>query len=159
MNNVQILSNVDIEDLCKRFKLKLNACVSKDALRFFPIENGGYVINLDNMGNPGSHWTSLYVRDDIAIYMDPFGVKYPKEIENYCKGYNLIYNETQIQDIKQECCGYYCIAFLHYMMHNVNKTKNHDYFLNRFVSLFNNLTFGSNDNVLQNYFRTKILKI
>ena len=157
--NSQILSNIDIELLCQKFGIKLNGCVSKDMLNDLPLENGGYIINLENSDKDGSHWVGLYIRDRDAVYFDPFGVQYPTQVQTYCKSKKLIYNETQVQEISQECCGWYCISFLHFMSKNVIKINNIDYYLNRFFNLFNNTNYNSNDNILQNYFKVKILKL
>ena len=46
--------------------------------------------------------------------MDPFGFDYPKEVKKYM-GRNIPYNSKTIQNIQSGVCGYFCIAFLHYM--------------------------------------------
>jgi hypothetical protein len=146
-----LLSNFDIEELCKEFKIPLVACVAKDILRKINLKNGGYVINLDDSTGVGSHWTGLYVKDYDCCYFDPFGINPPLDVLRFCKGKTLIINKDQIQKLDQSCCGYYCIAFLYYMHRakGVNLRTNLFMFAKPFD--LNNTT--NNDNILQLYLK------
>ena len=45
------------------------------------INNGGYIVNLDEYENIGTLWIVLYLRNNEVIYFDSFGVEHiPKEI-------------------------------------------------------------------------------
>ena len=45
------------------------------------ITNGGYVINLDEYRDIGTHWVALYVNNKTITYFDSFGVEHiPREI-------------------------------------------------------------------------------
>ena len=45
------------------------------------IENGAYVISLDEYADIGTHWIALYIFNIEIIYFDSFGVEHvPKEI-------------------------------------------------------------------------------
>ena len=45
------------------------------------IKKGAYVINLDEYGNTGMSWVTLFVKANEVIYFDSFGVEHiPKEI-------------------------------------------------------------------------------
>ena len=47
------------------------------------IKKGAYVINLDEYENTGTHWITLFVKTNEAIYFDSFGIEHiPKEIEH-----------------------------------------------------------------------------
>ena len=47
------------------------------------IKGGGYVINLDQYSDVGTHWIALYVNNKTVTYFDDFGVEHiPKEIKN-----------------------------------------------------------------------------
>lgn len=98
----ELLSNVDIEELCKEFKIPLSACVSKDMLNKYKYKNGGYVINLDDSTGGGSDWVALYAKDNDCCYFDPFGIKPPVDVLRYCKNRKLIINKDQIQKLDQE---------------------------------------------------------
>ena len=48
------------------------------------IKKGVYVINLDEYENTGTHWVSLFVKTNEAIYFDIFGIEHiPKEINKF----------------------------------------------------------------------------
>ena len=45
---------------------------------------GGYVINLDEYSDIGTHWVALYVHNNNVTYFDSFGVEHiPKEIKAF----------------------------------------------------------------------------
>ena len=48
-------------------------CFSKNNLA--RIKDGGYVINLDNEKSKGTHWVSLYIDRNTAVYFDSFGIE------------------------------------------------------------------------------------
>jgi hypothetical protein len=152
MVEYELLSNLDIEELCREFKIPLVACVSKDMLARLSVKNGGYVINLDNSGSAGTHWVALYIENSDACYWDSFGMIPPLEVLKFCKNKHLIHNRDQIQNLNQEACGYYCIAFLHFM----NKSKKGMnirtklYMFNKPYDIDNTT---KNDDILQVYLR------
>ena len=46
------------------------------------INDGAYVINLDEYSDTGTHWISLHVKNNDITYFDSFGVEHiPKEIK------------------------------------------------------------------------------
>ena len=48
------------------------------------IENGAYVINLDEYADVGTHCIALYIKNNEVVYFDSFGVEHvPKEIKKY----------------------------------------------------------------------------
>ena len=146
---VEILSNFDIMDLSKLLKIDLIACCSKSQLQNYKIKNGSFVINLDD--NAGSHWVALYIRNNYACYFDPFAMKPPNSVIKYCENIDLVINRDTIQKINQQCCGWYCIAFLHYM--TKQKNNNLGYNLMMFNEPFDLDNTSNNDNILQEYFR------
>ena len=38
------------------------------------IKDGVYVINLDDKNSKGTHWVSLFVDRNLAVYFDSFGI-------------------------------------------------------------------------------------
>ena len=54
-------------------ELRFNGVYSRDNLPK-TIKNGAYVINLDEYADVGTHWISLYVKNNKVIYFDSFGV-------------------------------------------------------------------------------------
>lgn len=146
-----LLTNFDIEELCKEFKIPLVGCIPKDKLRQMRYKSGGYVINLNDSTQNGSHWTSLYVKDDDCCYFDSFGVGPPLEVLRFCKGKKLIINKDQIQNLNHESCGYYAIAFLYYMSRAKSNNLKTNLFL--FAKPFDIDKTSNNDIILQVYLK------
>ena len=45
------------------------------------IKDGGYVINLDEYYDIGTHWIASYVNNETVTYFDSFGIEHiPKEV-------------------------------------------------------------------------------
>lgn len=147
----ELLTNIDIEELCKEFKIPLVACIPKDMLRPLKYKNGGYIINLNNSNQSGSHWTALFVRDSHCCYFDSFGIGPPLEVLKFCKGKFLIINKDQIQNLNHESCGYYAIAFLHYMSRAKGDNLKTNLFM--FAKPFDIDKTSNNDNILQVYLK------
>ncbi len=68
-------------------------------------DSGAFILNLDDVDNPGSHWTSVY-KDS---YYDSFGLPCPLEL----RGRILRYNRVQHQDVNSSLCGLFSAAFIH----------------------------------------------
>jgi hypothetical protein len=126
-----MISNFDIERICKKLDLPLVGVFSKDTL---PTERkiGSYYINLQNHNEgEGTHWVmaKIYCDDERkkeetiavingkrvyrcgAIYFDPFGLDMPKEVEKFLTPFKPIpFSNKHIQNIRSEVCGWYCIA-------------------------------------------------
>jgi len=86
------------------------------------LHDGAYIFNLqDNMDsggqlNPGTHWVCMWVEHHkFVLYFDPFGLPPPANIEALLDGYQVWYNDLQVQSVDTGYCGWYCISFLKYM--------------------------------------------
>ena len=61
---------------------RFNGVYSRNSL--LKINDGAYVINLDEYESIGTHWIALYVNGDKVIYFDSFGVeRITKEIKKF----------------------------------------------------------------------------
>lgn len=120
--NSKFQTNIELEDLCKRLKIKLNGIYFKDELSH--IYDGNYILNLDSVknGNGGSHWVAFVKKGDLIIYCDSYGMPPPQNQINLFEQHGLrcYSNTVQIQDYKSTLCGYYCILFL-YIVSNSKK--------------------------------------
>jgi len=144
-----MLTNFDLEKIAKNYDVKLIGIYSKNELDNLQIENGNYIINLDD--NIGSHWTALNMNKNKAIYFDSFGCVPPEIVISFVKQKPNIkfgYNNFIIQDLESEKCGFYCIAFLLFL----NRSKNKDIYkaTNDFIELFKDNTL-ENDEILKKY--------
>jgi hypothetical protein len=145
-----MLSNFDIERICRKLELPIVGVFSKDKIPK-DIRIGSYYINLQDANDgDGTHWVmfKIYDNDDRedksnkkkesigALYFDPFGVDMPKEVADFLKPFKPIpYSNRQIQGLKQEECGWYCIACDYSLEHKQHGTTYLDDF-HKFISLW-----------------------
>ena len=113
------LTNFEIKEYYEN-EPTFNGVYSRDNLPK-TIKNGAYVINLDEYANVGSHWISLYVKNNEVINFDSFGVEHvPKEIKRFIghkntKNTNRHLFVFRIQTDISIMCGYFCIGFINFM--------------------------------------------
>jgi hypothetical protein len=119
-----MLTNYNLVETAKKMKINLVTVCSKDELHKVPHKIGGYIINLNNSNQNGSHWTSfiLYYDGTIyrSLYFDTYGLPAPIEVEQYLRklnDYKIPYNTRQIQKIYTTDCGWYCISMLFNMQY------------------------------------------
>lgn len=102
-------------------------------IRFDPEK--AYIYNYGDLDGPylntGTHWVASYG----PHYFDSFGQRpdYPIEdliLEDYD---DSIYSDVIIQDPEAVSCGYYCIAWIRYMLENIGNDVVYDDFMNNFI--------------------------
>ena len=90
------LTNFEIQEYYQN-EPRLNGVFSRDDLPN-TIENGAYVINLDEYRDIGTHWVALYVDNKTIIYFDSFGVEHiPNEIMKFIGNKKIATNIYRIQ--------------------------------------------------------------
>ena len=90
MANIEIQKNYENES-------RFNGIYSRDNLSK-NIKNGTGVINLDEYAGVGTHWITLYISNNDAIYFNSFGVEHiPKEIKKFIGNRNMQTNILRIQ--------------------------------------------------------------
>lgn len=83
-----------------------------------PRENESFVINLDDLHAPGSHWCAVQKKGSTVNYYDSFGdLEPPPELIAYLQRQTsppvrIFYNYEQQQDFDTVWCGHLCLAFL-----------------------------------------------
>ena len=111
------------------------------------IKKGAYVTNLDKYDDIETHWIALYVRND-CIYFDSFGLEYiPNEIKQFIGNKSITSNIFRLQAYNSVMCGYFCIAFIDFML----KGKT----LLQFTNMFSPNDFKKNDEIIKKYFKSK----
>ena len=76
----------------------------------------------------GTHWVSLFIDRNTAVYIDAFEIEYiPLELLNKIKDKSITQNIFRIQDNESVMCRFYCITFIEYML--AGKTFRFIYFL------------------------------
>tara|TARA_R110002167_G_scaffold172178_4_gene370454 strand:+ start:2278 stop:2724 length:447 start_codon:yes stop_codon:yes gene_type:complete len=142
-----MISNFDLEKIADDMHLDLIGVFSKDNL---PKERivGSYIINLqDQDDGGGTHWTAFKIFPmKQACYFDSFGFDAPVEVGRFLEPFKPIAtNNRQIQAVKSDLCGYFCLAFIDFMndKRGAEIYDKYDDFLNSFT---NNLK--SNDKIV-----------
>ena len=115
------------------------------------IKDGAYIINLDDKNIKVTHWVSLFIDRNIAVYLDSFGIEYiPLEVLNKIRDKSITRNIFRIQDNESILCGFYCITFIEYML--AGKT------LLDYTNLFSSNDYKKNDKIICKYFKDKRVK-
>ena len=62
------------------------------------IKDAAYVINLDEYGDVGTHWISLFCNGSEIVYFNSFGVEHaPEEIKEFMGNKNITANIFRVQ--------------------------------------------------------------
>ena len=130
------------------YESRFNGVFSRNDLS--RVRGGAYVINLDDKKSKGTHWVSLFIDRDTAVYVDSFGIKYiPQDVLNKIRDKSISHNIFRIQSSDSVMCGFYCIAFI-YMLSG--KT------LLDYTNLFSRNDYKKNDKIIYKYFKDKYVK-
>ena len=115
------------------------------------MKDGAYVINIDDKRSTGTHWVSLFVDRNTAVYFDSFGIEYiPPEVLNQIRDRSITHNIFRIQDDDPTMCAFYCISF----MEDVLSGKA----LLCYTNLFSLNDYKKNGKIIYRYFIDKYLK-
>ena len=164
------LTDIQIKDLAKRMKVPLVFCGFKTELEDESLQyNKSYIVNIedefdkDGERNDGTHYTCFQVNKYPSgkierIYFDSFGQPPPQIVEKFCGG-KLPYQTKDIQSLMNEACGWYCLAFLHFINSFEGRTKDLYSDCEHFTNLFDDLNKScdhlKNEFVLKHFFRSE----
>ena len=167
-----MLTNHQIEDLAKRMKVPLEYVGFKSGLPKKLKTNRSYIINLDDEADKatgilsgGTHWTCFQIMEypngkKEGIYMDSYGAGPPQIVQERVMDsfkMKLPHNTKDIQSLMNEACGWYCLAFLHFINVFPQRSKNLYWDTEAFLSLFDDLNesidFKKNEYVLKMFFQ------
>ena len=110
------------------------------------IKDGRYVINLDEYKDVRTHWIALFFRKSKIIYFDTFGVEHiPEKIKEFIGNKNMRANIFRVQVNNSVMCGYFCIAFIDFMLAGKKLTD--------FTTLFSPYDCHKNGNIILRYFK------
>jgi len=166
-----MLTNVQIMKLAKRMRINnLEGVFFKSQLEDMKLKkNKSYIINLedeyDEEGerNDGSHYTCFqYNQNDKEepeiVYFDSFGVAPPEEVLKFCNVKGIPYNMIDIQSLMNSACGWYCLAFLHFINVWDGRSKCLYYDCYQFTNLFEDLgktsDWKKNELILKQFFKS-----
>lgn len=115
-------SNTELEDYTRQLHIPLRFIKNKDKLNEMPLQNGAYIVNLqddyraDGVDLTGTHWVAFWIENGKAVYFNSFGLPPPAEVQLFLYKFRpYSYNHNQIQNTMSGWCGIYVLAFLHYM--------------------------------------------
>jgi hypothetical protein len=168
-----MLTNHQIEDLAKRMKVPLEFVGFKSDLPKKLKTNRSYIINLDDeidkatgVRSGGTHWTNFQIMEypngkKEGIYFDSYGAGPPEIVKKrVMDNFKLClpHNKKDIQSLLNEACGWYCLAFLHFINEFPQRTKNLYWDTEAFLSLFEDLNesidFKKNEYILKLFFQS-----
>ena len=121
------MSNLDFVSIYQEDK-RFGGVFAKDVLP--KLQKKYYVINLDDEGQPGTHWCAIYNVGSECYYFDPFGVAPPQLAHRRMNETKkpVIQSITELQDISSDYCGYWCCFFI--------DSLNNGFSLERILSMF-----------------------
>lgn len=168
-----ILSNTQIEELAKKMNVPLAFCGFKDMLPKKLEFNKTYIINMDDAydadgnHNQGSHWTAFQVNQypngkTAPMYFDSYGAPPPEVVKRKMKGLaksaGVPYNTKDIQSMMADVCGWYCLAWAHFVNCYDKRSKDLHTDTEMFLELFDDLNksvdWKRNEYFLRMFFRT-----
>ena len=81
------------------------------------MKDGTFVINLEDKKSKETHWAALFVDRNTDVSFGSFGIEYiPQEVLSRIRDKSITYNIFRIQDDECIMWGFYCIAFIKYML-------------------------------------------
>lgn len=151
----QPISNIELQEIMTKYRIQCNGIVMKDQL--LDLDEGGYIINLNDSHQSGSHWVALYCTRKEHIYFDSFGGPPPQDIhELLLSKYGKVnFNSFIIQDLKSQLCGYFCLGLLLYIKLHTRQFKTLVAKANDFCNYFYDDT-KKNNAVLTKFLKTHL---
>lgn len=152
-----MITNFDIEEIAHGLKLPIVGVFSKDRL---PQRRsvGSYYVNMeDHDKGGGTHWIFMRIFPcGSACYFDSFGISPPEQVRDFLKPFAPFpFSNRQIQDVKSENCGRFCILCDYFFTHQVKKKlKNTDMVAECFDDFLNSWSIDTrtNDKILMERF-------
>ena len=81
------------------------------------MNDGAYVINIDEYSDIVTHQISVYALDNNVTYFDSFGNEHiPKEIKTFVDKSTVVTNIFRMQAYDSVMCVCYCIRLLGFML-------------------------------------------
>ena len=153
-----MLTDKELKQLCKLFKIKCKGVYLKDELTNIRTQEGFYIYNLDSKSDPvmdtslGTHWTCSVGNGEQVMYFDSYGVGPPNEISYFLKlKYGkFLYNNYIIQHLDSTNCGFYCLGLALYVKDKQTSNPNLLMTCNDYINMFED-NAKTNDTILRTY--------
>ena len=116
MDRYEILSNLQINKILSKYQIFRGAFpADRVPLRGIDIDQA-FILNIDKSGLSGSHWTGLVIQEGECTFFDPLGLQCLNlQLLNELKAQGFshyTYSSNQLQQLENNNCGYFCIAFI-----------------------------------------------
>ena len=107
VSELTTLSDSNIKLICNTLKIPLKGIFMKDEFKL-PIEQGYYIMNLENSNEDGSHWVAFIKNKSDIFYHDSYAVIMPQNQYDLFKleKNNIYYNTLQKQGLETTSCGW-----------------------------------------------------
>lgn len=110
-------SDMELENIAYTSGIKLAGVISKDQVSGLVKKPGAWVVNLDDLSGPGTHWCALIItsRTPHSIkgeWFDSYGMPPPECIVKLSMNGIIRFNDWQLQTLPEQSCGLYCLAFI-----------------------------------------------
>ena len=166
-----MLNNFQMLELAPKMGIPLKGVYFKDELKADDLEVGkSYVINLsdekdeDGDQNLGTHWVALHIGKldgkICPMYFDPYGVGAPEDIKKIVQKRfkkEIAHTTKNVQSIVSDACGWFCMAYLHFINKFYNRTGNilmdTALFLDLFEDLDKSTDWKKNEFILKLFFQ------
>jgi hypothetical protein len=167
-----MLTDADIKEMAPKMGVDIAYIGFKDGIPKRLRANKSYIINLDNAldtegkKNGGTHWVCFFVRTypnekAEAIYFDSYGFPPPEIVKKRVRdnfGISLPHTKVDIQSLASDMCGWYCLAFLHFIDASEYRSRSlYDdvaTFMEMFLDLSTHIDYKHNEWVLKHFFRS-----
>ena len=168
-----MLTDEQIKDLAQRLGVPLQGCFFKDELPKRIVTNNAYLINIqdseDDNGNrnEGTHWTFLQVNRTPngkiqPIYFDPYGQPPPESVKKaVTNNFHLYlpYTHKDVQSLMNNACGFFCLAFGHFInkcpLRTCDFYRDVEEFLDIFDDLNTSVDWKKNEYLLKMFFQSE----
>jgi len=165
-----MLTDIQIWSLAKKMNVPLVFCDFKSKLTKTKLQyNKFYILNMedefdeDGKPNDGSHYVALqcnkYPNGKIEnCYFDSFGAPPPEVVIKFCGGGHVPYNTKDIQSLMNSACGFYCLAWGHFINAYEQRSKDLYSDCENFTEMFDDLNksidFKKNEYILKMFFQS-----
>ena len=112
------ISNYQLLHMAKQDRIKLIIIMADELVNLKLSKRMNIILNLQDSSKGGSHWVSLVVIDNNAMYFDSYGAGCDQYVLTYCRKHKLRLgiNTYIIQDLKSTECGLYSYGFIKYIV-------------------------------------------
>ena len=141
---MKVLSNYDIQTICKQHNIRINGIVYKNELPG-TLQKGWFIYLIRNGYDNSGHWCCFRIGKP-CLYFDSFGTRATEELERRL-GNDYVYNHNKIQHLNSSSCGWYCMMIIQQCEKHGNTGDAFKEALSRFVPDKPEI----NERVLQNY--------